>query len=157
MTEPIRYGQMARLPGGRVAITGTIGEVAAKLAYIDSRVGLLSATDPMPTGVPGQFIVTVRTMPRQVVAQAGRPAAPVRRRMSRRAVGAAVAGGVTVTAGLLAGMVWLVNAAVDAVTDNSASIAGALLLLAVVLAVLRRVTRGGGGRTFSGTFTGRMD
>lgn len=157
MTEPIRYGQMARLPGGRVAITGTIGEVAAKLAYIDSRVGLLSASDPMPTGVPGQFIVTVRTMPRQAAVRAGMPAAPVRRKMPRRAVGVAVAGGVAVGVGVLAGIVWLINAVVDAVADNSTTVVGALLLLAVVLAALRRVTRGGGGRTFSGTFTGRMD
>jgi hypothetical protein len=139
--------EVVHLPGGRAAITGTIGEVGQALAHLQNTGRLVSSTAPAPTGVRGQVLVNVRLVPRPQ-AHAVHPA-PVRRQLSTRAV-AAVAGGAVV---LLAGCGWMLYAAVTALVDNAAVIVGALALVGGALVVLGKV----GGRTFSGTFQGRMD
>jgi hypothetical protein len=136
------------LPGDRAAITGTIGEVGQALAYLKNNGQLVSATAPTPTGVPGQVLVNVRLVPRPRVRT--QHEMPARRQLSGRTVGL-IAGGVV--AGL-AGFGWLVYAAITALVEHAAVIIGVLLLVGVVLVVLGKV---GGGRTFSGTFQGRMD
>lgn len=140
--------EVVHLPGGRAAITGTIGEVGQALAHLQTTGQLVSSTSPAPTGVAGQVLVNVRLIPRPQ-AHAVRPVAPVRRQLSTRAVVALASGAVVV----LAGCGWALYAAVTALVENAATIVGALVLVGGVLVVLGKV----GGRTFSGTFQGRMD
>lgn len=140
----VSSAEIVHLPGGRAAITGTIGEVGQALAHLQAIGRLVSSTSPAPTGVRGQVLVNVRLIPRPVQRQA-----PVRRQMSTRAVATIAAAAVTV----LAGFGWLLYAAVTAILEHAAVIVGALLLVAVVLVVLGKAS----GRTFSGTFRGRMD
>lgn len=139
--------EVVHLPGGRAAITGTIGEVGQALAHLQATGQLVSSTSPAPTGVRGQVLVNVRLIPRPQ-AHAVRPAA-VRRQLSTRAVAIIAAAAVTV----LAGFGWLLYAAVTAILEHAAVILGALALVAVVLVVLGKAS----GRGFSGTFQGRMD
>lgn len=92
---------------------------------------------------PEGYQVTVRLLDRPP-----QPAAPQRRRRWPL-IAAGCATGVTVLGVAAYAVIQLVNA----VIENIAVIGGALLLLALV-AVL---ARGRGSRTFSGTFTGRLD
>lgn len=139
--------EIVHLPGGRAAITGTIGEVGQALAHLQATGRLVSSTSPTPTGVRGQVLVNVRLVPR-LQAHAVRPA-PVRRQLSTRAVVTLASGAAVV----LAGCGWALYAAVTAVLDNIAVTVGALALVAVALVVIGKAS----GRTFSGTFQGRMD
>lgn len=142
-----RSAEMVRLPGDRATITGTLGEVGQALAHLQNTGRLVSATAPTPTGLHGQVLVNVRLVPRPQ-AHAVRPA-PERRQLSTGAVVAIVSGVVVV----LGGLGWLLYAALTALLEHAAVIIGALVLLAVVLGVIGKA----GGRTFSGTFQGRMD
>ncbi|GAA2370703.1 hypothetical protein Cme02nite_45200 [Catellatospora methionotrophica] len=136
--------EIVHLPGGRAAITGTVGEVGQALAHLQATGRLVSSTSPAPTGERGQVLVNVRLIPRLVQRQA-----PVRRQLSTRALVAIAAAAAMV----LAGFGWLLYAAVTALVEHAAVILGALLLIAVILVVLGKAS----GRTFSGTFQGRMD
>lgn len=145
MTE-IERAQIVRLPGGRATITGTVDQVGVMVARLESTGRLVSTTMPVPTGVPGQVLVNVGLVPR--VRQAARPA-PLRRHLSGRTVGLIAVG----VGGAVVGLGWLIYAAVTALVENAAAIAGALLVVAVVLVVVGK----GRGRTFSGTFQGGID
>lgn len=139
--------EIVHLPGGRAAITGTIGEVGQALAHLQNTGRLVSSTSPAPTGERGQVLVNVRLVPRQrrTVRQV-----PARRRLPRWAVTAVASGAVAAVA--LTG--WLLWTLLRLAVENAAFLIGLLALGAVAVAVVCRV---GGGRTFSGTFRGSMD
>lgn len=137
--------EVVHLPGDRATITGTVGDVGQILARLQHGGRLVSATAPVPTGVPGIVLVNVRLVPRPRVQRQ----APVRRRLSRRAVVAVAVGATTGVA--MAG--WLLLELLSAIVEHAAVIVGALLLVVVVLAVIGKA----GGATFSGTFRGSMD
>lgn len=137
--------EVVHLPGDRATITGTVGDVGQALAGLQRGGRLVSATAPVPTGVPGIVLVNVRLVPSPRVHRQ----APVRRRLPRQAVAVAAGGAVFG----IAGIGWLVYAAVTAIVEHAAVIVGVLLLVVVVLAVIGKA----GGGTFRGTFQGRMD
>ena len=140
-------GEIVNLPGNRAAITGTPGQVGQMLAMLGRTGRLVSSTLPQPTGVPAQVLVNVRLVP--PVQRTYARATPVRRGLARWAVWSIVGGALA----LAAGLAWLIYTAVTAVAEHVASIGGVLLLALVLLALVGlRV----GGRTFSGTFRGRI-
>lgn len=143
-------GVIVSLPGDRAALTGTLDEVAQILAAIERTGRLVSATAPTPTADPGQFLINVRLVPR-VQAHAVRQAAP-RRKLSKRAIWAIVGGGLA----FVGGLGWLVYAAITAIKANLPAV---LVILGIVVAALVVVGKsaGGAGKTFSGTFQGRVD
>jgi hypothetical protein len=138
--------EIVRLPGDRLSVTGTVGQVGQMLAQIEATGRLVSASMPSATGIPGQVMVNVRLAPRQRVYARQ---VPQRRRMSKVAVGAIAGGAVTVV-----GMVgWLIWTLTTAVVDNASTVVGWLVLAVIVLGALGGI----GGKTFSGTFKGSMD
>lgn len=151
-TIPVEY---FRMPNGRAAITGSVGDIMQRLARLEHSGRLVSATDAVPTAVPGQFIVHIRLAP--PVQPHARRVTVTRRRLPRWAV-TAVAGGVVVAVG---GAGWLAVEVLRWAISHAAYIAGTLALAAGVLAAVVRLGGGGGGsgggRTFSGTFRGSMD
>lgn len=140
-------GEVVLLPGNRATLTGTPAEVGQLLAAIQGTGRLVSSTTPAPTGVPGQVLVNVRLAPRL------QPHAirTERRKLPRWALGSILTGLVV----LVAGAGWLIYAAVTAILAN---LAVALLVAGAVVVVLGLVGKAaGGGKTFSGTFKGRID
>ncbi len=143
-------GEVVLLPGDRATLTGTPGEIGQLLAGIRGSGQLVSSTTPVPTGVPGQVLVNVRLAPR-VRTHAARQT-PAKRKRSRRAIAAIAAGALA----LLAGLAWLLYAAVTIIVANLWVVL--LVLGAVVVAVaLSSRAVSGSGKTFSGTFKGRVD
>ncbi len=143
-------GEIVHLPGDRATITGSPGEVGQALATIQRTGRLISSSLPVPTGVPGQVLVNCRLVPLAVRGPATRPA-PARRRLPRWAFWTII--GVAVAA--VAGVGWLIYSAVRAVAENPGPFVAVLVGLVVVL-FLAGGAAGGGGRTFSGTFKGRI-
>ena len=118
---------MVRLPGDRVAITGTPAEVGQLLARLAQAGRLASATMPAPTGLPGQVLVNCRLVSVQ------RHTQPAVRPVARIPAAAWCVGGVTATAAVAAAWVtvaWLI--------DHWAILAGgAAVLIAAVLTLAR--------------------
>lgn len=117
--------QVARL-GDSVAVSGDLEQIDAALAA-GRRSGRIvgSASKPVPTGVPGQFVVTVRAAP---VVRYAPAAAPARAAVPWRWW---LAGGAAVL-GALCAVGWLISVAVSWVLANLAPIIGVLVLLALV-------------------------
>jgi len=139
---------VVRLPGNQAAVTGTLAEVAEMLARAQAAGILVAAGTPVPTGEPGQVMVHCRlTQPR--------PAATVAVTSPARRVPVWVwVGLATLVMAFLAGVAWLIVQLIVGVAAG-ASAGGVLVLLALVVLVL--LGRGvGSGRTFSGTFKGKI-
>lgn len=143
-------GEIVHLPGDRATLTGTPGDVGQLLATIQRTGRLVSSSLPVPTGVPGQVLVNCRLLPLVVRSTAARPT-PVRRRLPRWAFWSIIGTAVAVVAGLG----WLVYSAVKAVAENPGPFIAVVVAVLVVL-LLAGGGLGGGGRTFSGTFRGRI-
>src|SRR5882757_7443838 len=54
---------IVRLPGDSAAVTGTLAEVSAVLDQFRRAGILIGHNDPLPTGLPGQDVVTARLLP----------------------------------------------------------------------------------------------
>src|SRR5689334_12154674 len=89
------HPEIVRLPDGSAAVTGSLPEVSAALARFRRAGRLVGHTDPLPTGLPGQVMVTARLLPAQATVRipAGRRPARQRRRWTRRRI--AITAGVT--------------------------------------------------------------
>ncbi len=124
---PDSQAVMVRLPGDRVAITGTPAEVGQLLARLVESGRLAGSTMPAPTGIPGQVLVNCRLVAVQY------PTRPAVRPVTRIPAAAWCVGGVTATAAVAAAWVtvaWLI--------DHWAVLAGGLaLLIATVLTLTR--------------------
>lgn len=129
-------------------IVGTPAEVAVKVAILRDSDRLVYMSTPRQLPDDDRRVwVHVRFLDRS------QPAATVTRQRRRRwPVAAAATGGVAVAGVGVYALVHLVNAVIALLPV----IVGGLLLLALV-AVIANAASGRGGRTFSGTFTGRMD
>ncbi len=139
-------GEVVLLPHDRATLTGTPGAVGQLLAAIQGTGRLVSTTTPVPTGVPGQVLVNIRLAPR-IQAHAARPARP-RRKLPRWAIWA-IGSAALLLAG---GFAWIAYLAVTAIAAHLAII-GLVAGAVVALVVGGRRT---GGRTFSGTFKGKV-
>lgn len=143
-------GQVVFLHNGDVSLTGTPG-VVGQLIAVSERTGRLVAQGrPMPVGGDDRVLVNVRLVPR-VQPHAVRQAAP-RRKLPRWAfwsiIGAVIA--------FVGGLGWLVYKAVNAILANLAAASVVAIAVAVVIAAVVG-NRSGGGKTFSGTFQGKID
>lgn len=141
-------GEVVLLPNDRATLTGDPGAVGQMLASIQATGRLVSSTTPALTGVAGQVLVNVRLVPR-MQAHGVRQAAP-KRRLSKRAIWLIIAG----VLALIAGLGWLAYVAVNAVMANLPVVL--LIVGAVVVAFCLLGKSSGGGKTFSGTFKGKI-
>lgn len=141
-------GEVTFFPGGAATLTGTTSEVAQLLRAIRLSGRLVSSTAPVPTGVNGYVLVNVRFAPRLQPHAFG--PAEARRRLPRWAFWSIIAGVVAV----VVGFVWLMVIAVKVALSNLPVllIAGLVVTVIVVLGA-----RSGRGKTFSGTFQGKID
>ena len=141
--------EVVRMPGNQLALTGTLAGVGQLLAVIERTGRLVSSTTPVATGVAGQVLVNVGLAPRVQIHAARQPAP--RRKLSPRALWLIVAGVLL----LVAGIGWLVYAVMAAIAAN---LAVALLIVGAVVVVLAKLGVGSEqGKTFSGTFQGKID
>ena len=125
--DPAGLAMVVRLPGDRVAITGTPVEVGQLLAGLAQSGRLASATMPAPTGIPGQVLVNCRLV------TVLRPSRPAVRPVTRIPAAVWCVGGVVTATAVTA--VW---ATVAWLIDHWAILAGgAAVLIAAVLTLAR--------------------
>lgn len=152
---PYGTAEVVALSPTRVAVTGTTGDIAALIGEYRAHGRLVGFTEPVTTGVPGQFLVNVRLAPEPVVRQQAYTMAPERKRMSRGVMWGLIGG--VVVLGLLA---WGVVVAVNAIAANPYPVIGVLGVVAIAIVIVGSIGGrgggGGGGKTFSGTFQGRI-
>lgn len=153
----VRDVEVCRLTNNRVTLAAPLPKVNHLLEVLRQTGQLVSATTPVPDGRPGIYTVTVRLLPLQRVPE------PRRRRGGR--FWAVIA---TVGLSALAAFTWavtvLVQSIIAAAGDAADAASGAAedvwhgaLGAVVVLGAIVVGLGVGVGKTFSGTFRGKMD
>ena len=152
MSEIARVGQpvtgdpqILRLGPDRASVSGTVAQVNNVITRLQAEGKLASVSNPVPNGLPGGILVTVRVCQPQPI-----PASQSRRWSRNRIIAVAVAITTVLTLcglGVRAIYLWVVG--------HAAGIESAGIIILIIGGVVA-VKALGGGRSFSGTFQGRI-
>lgn len=145
-TVPAPRAQLVRLPNNRATLTGTVAQVSAMINRLGQEGLLVRSGEFKPTGVPDQVLVNVQLTP---PVQPHAYAAPTRRRLPTWAI-VTIAG---IVASLCAFVAWLIYQLVMTIVASPGTAIAIALGAFLLLGALGGI---GGGKTFSGTFQGKI-